>query len=181
MKRSPPPRRKKPIARVSKKKLARMRQELLEAKRSPFPFDHRALHEWMLDASSGPPVEVSTAPRAMGPPLEKQPDALSPAYLSWVRSQPCELHPGKREDAPIGGEAHHEPPRGGMGRQVDALVVSTCRSCHTAAHSGEYSPEERESAAHRTWLRLWRLAPDTTILRVLRELARRGPLPTEGP
>jgi hypothetical protein len=120
-----------------------------------------------------PPVTVTTE-RAPAEPIRKRGEVLSPTLLRWVRAQPCEFpqtdeHP-MRPGHP-GGDPHHEPTTGSNGVQQDPLVVACCRRAHDLCDAANgWSKEQREAAAHRTWVRFWRMADPETKAAALREM-----------
>jgi len=123
------------------------------------------------------PRPVSVAPRVTGLPLEKPRAVRSESLLAWVRVQPCmfrwsPLH--QRQIGHVGGDPHHEPETGANGRHLDDCVAAACRLahdlCEVSPSNGGWTDDQKEAAAHRTWVRFRRLAPLSLQVKVAVEV-----------
>jgi hypothetical protein len=103
-------------------------------------------------------------------------DLKSPAYLEWVRRQPC--YWGDVACRP--SEAHHYPPKGRLGYTDDLSSVPVCHREHRRCHGlvvvfdgKRYQPipsGEQHIAVLVIFWRFWRTAPMETREQVLRDM-----------
>jgi hypothetical protein len=111
----------------------------------------------------------------------KRADILSPAYLAWIRTQPCYFG-----DARCLGHshAHHYPPKGRLGYTDDLSTLPVCMLEHDRCHGitvvqdgARLKPitrEEQHFAVLVTHFRFWHDAPAEVRQAVCTEISDHG-------
>ena len=62
-------------------------------------------------------------------------EKLDPAYLAWLRKQPCVVPPTRGDKCSFRIEAHHWPKRSKRGEWSDAQACSLCSMHHVEFHA----------------------------------------------